>query len=126
MTVHESVLEAIGNTPLVRLRRLGEGLRPKIYAKLEFQNIGGSVKDRAALSMIRTAERDGLLAPGGTVVEGTSGNTGIGLALVAAHLGYRAVVFAPAATASEKIRALRAYDAEVHLVKDFVPRSHPA
>jgi cystathionine beta-synthase len=126
MTVHESVLDAIGNTPLVRLRRLGEGLRPKIYAKLEFQNIGGSVKDRAALSMIRTAERDGLLAPGGTVVEGTSGNTGIGLALVAAHLGYRAVVFAPAATAAEKIRLLRAYGAEVHLVGDFVPRSHPA
>ncbi|MFF1254902.1 PLP-dependent cysteine synthase family protein [Pseudarthrobacter sp. NPDC058329] len=125
MTVHESVLDAIGDTPLVRLRRLGEGLRPKVYAKLEFQNIGGSVKDRAALSMIRAAERDGLLAPGGTVVEGTSGNTGIGLALVAAHLGYRAVVFAPAATAAEKIRLLRAYGAEVHLVSDFVPRSHP-
>jgi cystathionine beta-synthase len=125
MTVYDSVLDAIGETPLLRLRRLGEGLRPRIYAKLEFQSIGGSVKDRAALSMIRAAERDGLLAPGGTVVEGTSGNTGIGLSLVAAHLGYRAVVFAPAATASEKIRLLRAYGAEVHLVADFVPRSHP-
>jgi cystathionine beta-synthase len=126
MTVHESVLDAIGDTPLVRLRRLGEGVRPKIYAKLEFQNIGGSVKDRAALSMIRAAEREGLLAPGGTVVEGTSGNTGIGLSLVAAHLGYRAVVFAPASTAAEKIRLPRAYGAEVHLVADFVPRGHPA
>ena len=125
MTVHESVLDAIGNTPLVRLTRLAASLRPRIYAKLEFQNIGGSVKDRAALSMIRAAERDGLLGPGGTVVEGTSGNTGIGLSLVAAHLGYRAVVFAPAATAAEKIRLLRAYGAEVHLVADFVPRSHP-
>ena len=109
MTIYESVLDAIGETPLLRLRRLGAGLRPAIYAKLEFQNIGGSVKDRAALSMIRAAERDGLLAPGGTLVEGTSGNTGIGLSLVAAHLGYRAVVFAPAATAAEKIRLLRAY-----------------
>ena len=125
MTVHESVLDAIGYTPLVRLRRLGEGLRPTIYAKLEFQNIGGSVKDRAALSMIRAAEQEGLLSPGGTVVEGTSGNTGIGLALVAAHLGYRSVVFVPAATATEKIRLLRAYGAEVHLVGDYVPRSHP-
>ena len=126
MSVHESVLEAIGETPLLRLRRLGAGLRPRIYAKLEFQSIGGSVKDRAALSMIRDAEQKGLLAPGGTVVEGTSGNTGIGLSLVAAHLGYRAVVFAPASTAAEKIRLLRAYGADVHLVADFVPRGHPA
>lgn len=125
MTVYDSILDGIGDTPLVRLRRLGEGLRPRIYAKLEFQNIGGSVKDRAALWMIRAAERDGLLGPGGTVVEGTSGNTGIGLAMVAAQLGYRAVIFAPAATAAEKIRLLRAYGAEVHLVADFVPRNHP-
>ena len=76
--------------------------------------------------MIRDAEQKGLLAPGGTVVEGTSGNTGIGLSLVAAHLGYRAVVFAPASTAAEKIRLLRAYGADVHLVADFVPRGHPA
>ncbi len=125
MTVFESVLDGIGGTPLVRLRRLGAGFRPRIYAKLEFQNIGGSVKDRAALSMIRAAEREGLLRPGGTVVEGTSGNTGIGLAMVAAQLGYRAVIFAPAATAAEKVRLLRAYGAEVHLVADFVPRDHP-
>ncbi|GAA2845348.1 cystathionine beta-synthase [Paenarthrobacter ilicis] len=125
MTVYESVLEAIGGTPLLRLKRLGEGVRPRIYAKLEFQNIGGSVKDRAALSMIRAAERAGLLTPGGTVVEGTSGNTGIGLSLVAAQLGYRSVIFAPAATAAEKIRLLYAFGAEVHLVADFVPRSDP-
>ncbi len=126
MTVYESVLDAIGGTPLLRLKRLGEGFRPRIYAKLEFQNIGGSVKDRAALSMIRAAERTGLLQPGGTVVEGTSGNTGIGLSLVAARLGYRSVIFAPAATAAEKVRLLRAFGAEVHLVADFVPRNDPA
>lgn len=125
MTVYDSVLDAIGGTPLLRLKRLGEGVRPRIYAKLEFQNIGGSVKDRAALSMIRAAESAGLLEPGGTVVEGTSGNTGIGLSLVAAQLGYRSVIFAPAATAAEKVRLLRAFGAEVHLVADFVPRSDP-
>ncbi len=125
MTVYESILDAIGGTPLLRLKRLSEGVRPRIYAKLEFQNIGGSVKDRAALSMIRAAESAGLLGPGGTVVEGTSGNTGIGLSLVAAQLGYRSVIFAPAATAAEKIRLLRAFGAEVHLVADFVPRSDP-
>ncbi|MFF2841332.1 PLP-dependent cysteine synthase family protein [Paenarthrobacter sp. NPDC057981] len=125
MTVHESVLDAIGGTPLLRLQKLGAGVRPRIYAKLEFQNIGGSVKDRAALSMIRAAEEAGLLKPGGTVVEGTSGNTGIGLSLVAAQLGYRSVIFAPAATAAEKIRLLKAFGAEVHLVADFVPRSDP-
>ncbi|KQQ92271.1 pyridoxal-5'-phosphate-dependent protein subunit beta [Arthrobacter sp. Leaf141] len=125
MTVHESVLDAIGGTPLLRLRRLGAGLSPRIYAKLEFQNIGGSVKDRAALSMVRAAETAGHLRPGGTVVEGTSGNTGIGLSLVAAQLGYRSVIFAPTATAAEKISLLRAYGAEVHLVADFVPRGHP-
>ncbi|MFE4194683.1 PLP-dependent cysteine synthase family protein [Paenarthrobacter sp. NPDC056912] len=125
MTVYESVLDAIGGTPLLRLKRLGENVRPRIYAKLEFQNIGGSVKDRAALSMIRAAERAGLLEPGGTIVEGTSGNTGIGLSVVAAQLGYRSVIFAPAATAAEKVRLLRAFGAEVHLVADFVPRSDP-
>lgn len=125
MTVYESVLDAIGGTPLLRLKRLGAGARPRIYAKLEFQNIGGSVKDRAALAMIRAAESAGLLGPGGTVVEGTSGNTGIGLSLVAAQLGYRSVIFAPAATAAEKVRLLRAFGAEVHLVADFVPRSDP-
>ncbi|MHC6220701.1 PLP-dependent cysteine synthase family protein [Arthrobacter sp. MMS24-S77] len=124
MAVFESVLDAIGNTPLLRLNHLADGLRPRIYVKLEFQNIGGSVKDRAALSMIRAAESEGLLKPGGTVVEGTSGNTGVGLALVAAQLGYRAVVFAPSATSVEKVRLLRAYGAEVHLVSDFVPREH--
>lgn len=126
MTVYESLLDAIGGTPLLRLNRLGEGVRPRIYAKLEFQNIGGSVKDRAALSMIRAAESAGLLGPGGTVVEGTSGNTGIGLSLVAAQLGYRSVIFAPVTTAAEKVRLLRAFGAEVHLVADFVPRSDPA
>ena len=81
-SVHESVLDAIGATPLIRLRRVVEGLAPTIYVKAEWQNAGGSVKDRAALWMVRAAERSGALGPGGVIVEGTSGNTGIGLALV--------------------------------------------
>src|SRR6478735_2424353 len=125
MVRYESVIESIGGTPLVRVHRLAAGLLPRVYVKLEHQNPGGSVKDRAALSMIRAAERDGSLRPGGTVVEVTSGNTGVGLALVAAHLGYRTVVFTPSQIAVEKIRLLRAYGAEVRVVDAFVPRGHP-
>ncbi len=125
MVRYESVIESIGGTPLVRVHRLAEGLLPRVYVKLEHQNPGGSVKDRAALSMIRAAERDGALRSGGTVVEVTSGNTGVGLALVAAHLGYRAVVFTSSRIAEEKIRLLRAYGAEVRLVDAFVPKGHP-
>ncbi|MFB7882885.1 PLP-dependent cysteine synthase family protein [Microbacterium sp. NPDC056057] len=125
MTRYESVIESIGGTPLVRVHRLAAGLHPRVYVKLEHQNPGGSVKDRAALSMIRAAERDGSLRPGGTVVEVTSGNTGVGLALVGAHLGYRAVIFTSSRIAVEKIRLLRAYGADVRLVDAFVPKGHP-
>jgi len=125
MVLYESVIESIGGTPLIRVHHLAAGLRPRVYVKLEYQNPGGSVKDRAALSMVRAAERDGSLRPGGTVVEVTSGNTGVGLALVAAHLGYRAVIFTSSQIASEKIRLLRAYGAEVRLVDAFVPKGHP-
>ncbi|GAA5201664.1 cystathionine beta-synthase [Microbacterium jejuense] len=125
MTLFESVIDSIGSTPLVRVHRLAAGLRPRVYVKLEHQNPGGSVKDRAALSMLRAAERDGVLRPGGTVVEVTSGNTGVGLALVAAHLGYRTVVFTSSQIAAEKIALLRAYGADVRLVDAFVPRGHP-
>jgi len=125
MVRYESVIESIGGTPLVRVHRLAAGLLPRVYVKLEHQNPGGSVKDRAALSMIRAAERDGALRPGGTVVEVTSGNTGVGLALVAAHLGYRAVIFTSSQIAAEKISLLRAYGAEVRLVDAFVPKGHP-
>ncbi|CAJ61645.1 hypothetical protein; tryptophan synthase beta subunit-like PLP-dependent enzymes domain [Frankia alni ACN14a] len=92
MTVHESVLDAIGETPLFRLTRLGRGIATPLYAKAEFLNIGGSVKDRAALSMVLQAERDGLLRPGGTIVEATSGNIGIGLAIIGRQRGYRVIV----------------------------------
>lgn len=125
MASYESVLDAIGATPLIRLTRATAGLRPRVYVKPEWYNPGGSVKDRAALSMLRRAEADGSLRPGGTVVEVTSGNTGIGLALAAAHLGYRTVIFTASATSREKRDQLAAYGAEVRLVDAFVPREHP-
>lgn len=123
--VHESVLDGIGATPLVRLRRLTEGLAPAVYVKAEYQNAGGSVKDRAALAMVRTAAADGSLAPGGTIVEGTSGNTGIGLALVGGQLGYRTVIVAPDKTSREKIAMLRAYGAEVVITPGGLRREDP-
>lgn len=126
--MHESVLEAIGATPLVRLRRVTGGLgerAPRIYLKAEWQNAGGSVKDRAALAMVRAAERSGDLRPGGVIVEGTSGNTGIGLALVGGVLGYRTLIVVPDTTATEKIAALRAYGAEVVLTPGGLTREDP-
>ncbi|MFI8458275.1 pyridoxal-phosphate dependent enzyme [Kitasatospora sp. NPDC085464] len=123
--VHESVLDAIGGTPLFRLARLGAGLAAPVYAKAEFLNIGGSVKDRAALSMILAAERDGLLKPGGTVVEATSGNTGIGLAVVGRQRGYRVIAGVSDRSAAEKSDILRAYGAEVVLAPTALPREDP-
>jgi cystathionine beta-synthase len=123
MTRFESVADAIGGTPLIRLTKTG--LRPGIYVKPEWYNPGGSVKDRAALSMLRAAEASGALAPGGTVVETTSGNTGIGLALYAAHLGYRSVIFTSSNISKEKRDLLVAHGAELRLVDAFVPKSHP-
>src|SRR3989449_11129138 len=84
-----NILDAVGHTPLVRLNRINQGLKPQIYVKAEFTNPGGSVKDRIGISMIDEAEKKGLLKPGGTIIEGTSGNTGMGLALVAAAGGYQ-------------------------------------
>ncbi|MFC7752769.1 PLP-dependent cysteine synthase family protein [Tsukamurella soli] len=125
MARYESILETVGGTPLIRLTRAAAGLQPRIYVKPEWQNPGGSVKDRAALSMLRRAESEGALRPGGTVVEVTSGNTGIGLAMAAAHLGYRAVIFTSSAISREKRSQLAAYGAEVRLVDNFVPKAHP-
>ncbi|MFD8751183.1 pyridoxal-phosphate dependent enzyme [Kitasatospora sp. NPDC059577] len=124
--VHESVLDAIGGTPLFRLARLGAGIAAPVYAKAEFLNIGGSVKDRAALSMILAAERDGLLEPGGTIVEATSGNTGIGLAIVGRQRGYRVIAGVSDRSAPEKSDILRAYGAEVVLATTAVPQEDPA
>ncbi|HZG91461.1 MAG TPA: cysteine synthase family protein [Pseudonocardia sp.] len=125
MTVHESVLDAVGHTPLVRLNRVTSGLLPAVYAKVEFDNPGGSVKDRAALAMVRDAERSGALRPGGVIVEATSGNTGVGLAMVAAQHGHRAVCVVPDTIAREKVALLRAYGAEVVQTEGKLPREHP-
>ena len=121
----QSVLDLIGRTPVVPLRRVTEGVPYRVLAKLEFLNPGGSVKDRIGLSMIADAERDGRLRPGGTIVEATSGNTGVGLALVAAVRGYRLVFVIPDKMSSEKIRLLRAYGARVVVTPAGVPPAHP-
>ncbi|MCO1657759.1 PLP-dependent cysteine synthase family protein [Pseudonocardia humida] len=127
MTIHESVLDAVGETPLVRLNRVTAGLAPAVYGKVEFSNPGGSVKDRAALAMVRDAERTGALPPtgGGVIVEATSGNTGVGLAVVAAQHGHRAVFVVPNTIAREKVTLLRAYGAEVVETIGTLPREHP-
>jgi cystathionine beta-synthase len=110
---YENVLEAIGGTPLIRLNRIAEGLKPRIYVKAEFMNPGGSVKDRIGVAMIDEAERTGKLKPGGTIVEGTSGNTGIGLAMVAAMRGYKLIFTITDKQSREKINLLKALGAEV-------------
>jgi cystathionine beta-synthase len=111
--IRDSILGTIGDTPLVRLSRLGAGLTPQLVAKVEALNPGGSIKDRAALAMIEAAERDGLLRPGGTLVEPTSGNTGTGLAMAARLKGYHVIAVMPDKMSKEKIDLLRAYGAEV-------------
>nr|GAT57640.1 predicted protein [Mycena chlorophos] len=107
---------AVGNTPLIYLKHLSEKTGAHIFGKAEFQNPGGSVKDRAALGVVRDAEEKGLLKPGGTVVEGTAGNTGIGLAHVCRARGYKCVIFMPNTQSQEKIDLLRMLGAEVHAV----------
>jgi cystathionine beta-synthase len=111
--IRDSIIDAIGGTPLVRLSRLGAGLTPQLVAKVEALNPGGSIKDRAAIAMIDAAERDGLLRPGGTIVEPTSGNTGTGLAMAARLRGYHVIAVMPDKMSKEKIDLLRAYGAEV-------------
>ena len=123
--VVESLAELVGGTPLVRLRKVTEGIACPVYAKLEYLNPGGSVKDRIAQIMIEAAERDGLLGPGGTIVEPTSGNTGVGLAIVAAQRGYRCVFTMPDKISSEKIDILRAYGAEVLVCPTAVAADDP-
>jgi cystathionine beta-synthase len=121
----ESILDLVGNTPLVRLSKVTEGLRPLILAKLEQLNPGGSVKDRIGLSMLEDAERSGLLRPGGTVIEPTSGNTGHGLAMAAAIKGYKMIFVMPDKMSAEKISLLRAYGAEVVICPTNVDRESP-
>jgi cystathionine beta-synthase len=122
--IHDSILDTIGDTPLVRLSRIGAGLKPQLLAKLEFFNPGGSIKDRVAVALIAAAERDGLLRPGGTIVEPTSGNTGTGLAVAARLKGYKVIAVMPDKMSREKIDLLRAYGAEVVLAPtDVAPES---
>src|SRR5256884_5886446 len=109
----ENVLEAIGNTPLIKLNKVCEGVRATIFAKVETFNPGNSIKDRMALKMIEDAERAGVLKPGGTIVEGTSGNTGMGLAIAAVVKGYRCIFTTTDKQLKEKIDALKAFGAEV-------------
>jgi cystathionine beta-synthase len=123
--VKESALSLIGETPVVRLSRLEPELRTPLVAKVEFLNPGGSVKDRAAVSMIDAAERDGVLKAGGTLVEPTSGNTGLGLAMVAALRGYRVIAVMPDKMSREKIDTLRAFGAEVVVCPTDVPPDSP-
>jgi cystathionine beta-synthase len=121
----DNILQAIGHTPLVKLQRVTRGLRTPVLAKAENLNPGGSVKDRIGLAIIEAAERSGALKPGGVVVEATSGNTGVGLAIAAAIKGYRCIFTIPDKMSQEKVRLLRAFGAEVIVVPTAVPPDHP-
>ncbi|MDR0787645.1 MAG: cysteine synthase family protein [Gemmatimonadota bacterium] len=123
--LYESVLEMIGWTPMVRLGRVGAGIPTPVYGKAEFMNPGGSIKDRIGPAIIEAAEREGRLRPGGTIVEGTSGNTGIGLAIAAAEKGYRCIFTISDKMSQEKVRLLRAFGAEVIVTPAAVPPDHP-
>ena len=125
LRVYDNILQAIGKTPLVRLSRVGRGLPCLLYAKVESFNPGGSVKDRIALNMIEEAERSGRLKPGGTVVESTSGNTGVGLAIACALKGYKAAFVMPDKMSQEKIQLLRAYGARVVITPTAVEPEDP-
>jgi cystathionine beta-synthase len=122
---YDSVLETIGWTPLIRLAKIGAGIRTPIYAKAEHRNPGGSVKDRIGVAIIEDAETKGRLRPGGTIVEATSGNTGVGLAMAAAIKGYRCICTMPDKMSQEKVRMLKAYGAEVVVTPTAVPPDHP-
>ncbi len=121
----ETILDTIGHTPLVQLNRLTKGLAAKVAVKVEFTNPGGSVKDRVAWAMINEAEQKGLLRPGGTIIEATAGNTGVGLAMVAAVKGYRCIFVLPDKMSQEKILLLKAYGAEVVITPTAVAPDSP-
>ena len=122
---YESVLDTIGWTPLIRLTRITRGIRTPVYGKADFFNPGGSVKDRIGLPIIEQAEREGRLRPGGTIVEGTSGNTGVGLAIAAALKGYKCIFTMPDKMSQEKVRLLKAFGAEVIITPTAVAPDHP-
>ncbi|TVP56294.1 MAG: cysteine synthase family protein [Gemmatimonadales bacterium] len=120
-----SALDLVGWTPLVRLNRVAEGIRTPVYGKCEFMNPGGSVKDRIGQAIVEAAEAEGSLGPGGTVVEATSGNTGLALAMAAASRGYRCIFTMPDKMSTEKVRLLRAFGAEVIITPTDVPNDDP-
>jgi cystathionine beta-synthase len=123
--VYDSLIDLVGNTPLVRLSRVSEGCAAQVLAKVEYFNPGGSVKDRIALRMVEEAEKSGALQPGGTIVEPTSGNTGVGLAIVAQQKGYHCIFICPDKVSVDKINVLKAYGAEVVVCPTAVAPEHP-
>ena len=125
MRYHESMIDLVGNTPLLKLQRVTEGIEATVLAKIEYFNPGGSVKDRIAVRMIEAAEKSGELKPGGVIVEPTSGNTGVGLAIVAQQKGYRCIFVCPDKVSTDKINVLRAYGAEVVVCPTAVDPEHP-
>lgn len=125
MRVYDNVLRVIGRTPMVQLHRVTDPKGARVFVKLEYLNPGGSIKDRMALHIVEGAEKDGRLKPGGTIVENTSGNTGMGLALIAAVKGYRLIVTMPDKMSQEKINYLRAFGAKVVVTPTNVPADHP-
>ncbi len=125
MKIYNNILELIGETPLVRLKRIEEGTEANIYAKLELLNPGGSVKDRIGIAMIDAAEKEGLLKSNGTIVEPTSGNTGVGLAMVAAQRGYRLIFTIPDKMSREKIRLVEAYGAKTIICPTIISQDDP-
>ncbi len=125
MQTYDSVVELIGNTPLVRLKKVTDGIKAQVFAKVEYLNPGGSIKDRIALNLVLAAEKSGALKPGGTIVEPTSGNTGVGLALVAQQRGYKCVFVVPDKVSEDKQNVLRAYGAEVVVCPTAVSPESP-
>src|SRR5947209_251470 len=123
--IKDTILDTMGNTPLVRLHRVTRGAQCDIVAKVEYFNPGGSVKDRIGISMIEDAERKGQIKPGGTIVESTSGNTGVGLAIAAAIKGYKCVFVLPDKQSVEKIKQLRAFGARVVVTPTNVAPEDP-
>jgi cystathionine beta-synthase len=125
MNFKSNILEQVGNTPLIKLNKINKGLKPQIFAKLESANPGGSVKDRIGIAMLEAAEKEGKIKPGGTVIEATSGNTGIGLALACAVKGYKAIFVVTDKVSFEKINYLKAVGSDVIVVSNAVSQDHP-
>ena len=125
MATYKTIVQAIGGTPLIQLNQVAQNITSTIYTKVESLNPGGSTKDRIALAMIEAAEKEGLLQPGGTIIEATAGNTGVGLALIAAVKKYRCIFVLPDKMSQDKINLLKAYGAEVVITPTSVPPDSP-